>query len=259
MATYVTGDVHADLTIDNLKQFRNECENGIYHLTKDDYVIVCGDFGLLWSNPYTLEYYHEVGTCIESNPDDLNWNWEELNLLDWYEACPWTTLWVDGNHENFDRLDTYPVSNWHGGRVHEISPSIIHLMRGEIYDIDGYKIFTFGGAQSTDRGTYTHTEWQDIHRCWWPQEIPSEKERAWAHKNLEANGNKVDFIITHDCPMGIKCGNGYRISEVSSFLETIRQSVDFTHWFCGHMHRDEDYGKVSILYDRVLPIEYSVY
>src|SRR5699024_12624046 len=36
------------------------------------------------------------------------------------------------------------------GKVHKIRDSVIHLMRGEIFDIDNKKFFTFGGAKSHD-------------------------------------------------------------------------------------------------------------
>ena len=61
-----------------------------------------------------------------------------------------TTLFVDGNHENFERLYRYPVEEWHGGKIHKIRDSVIHLMRGETYDIDNKKFFVFGGAKSHD-------------------------------------------------------------------------------------------------------------
>lgn len=59
-------------------------------------------------------------------------------------------LLTDGNHENFDRLYAYPVEMWHGGKVHKIRPSVIHLMRGQIFELEEKKIFTFGGASSHD-------------------------------------------------------------------------------------------------------------
>ncbi len=55
--------------------------------------------------------------------------------LDWLEEKPFTTLFVDGNHENFDRLYAYPTEKWKGV---------------EIFEIDGKKIFAFGGAASHD-------------------------------------------------------------------------------------------------------------
>ena len=95
-----------------------------------DFVIVCGDFGGIWDK-------------------DASGGWE-TKMLDELESKPFTTLFVDGNHENFDRLYSYPIEEWNGGKVHKIRPSVIHLMRGQVFTIAGKKIFTFGGAKSHD-------------------------------------------------------------------------------------------------------------
>ena len=219
-------------------------------MTKDDYVIICGDFGLLWN-------YEPLGRCIGSNTKDWCWAEDEIQLLEWYNECPWTTLAVLGNHSNYDRWETYPISEWHGGRVQRVGNSIIRLMNGEIYDIDGYTYFCMGGAMSTDRGIATGTQDYDIHKWWWPQELPSSAEWENAYNHLDEVDWKVDFIITHDAPAGITMQTrlGYRTSEVSNNLETIRVSTDFIHWFCGHLHMDERYGKVSILYRDIVDVE----
>ena len=247
---YVCGDTHMPYDINKLNttNFPEQKE-----LIKDDYVIICGDFGLLWD-------WKETGVSVESNPLDKCWTKEELYWKQWLEDKPWTTLFIDGNHENHDRLGTYPVVEWGGARVHKISDSIIHLMRGEIYKIGNYSILTCGGAMSMDRGPATLTEELDAHRIWWPQETLKSNEYEYMIDNLNAHNNKVDYVITHDCPAGITSMKfGYRISQTSNYLEMIRETTNFSHWFCGHMHVDEDYGKVSILYNRVVPIEYSSY
>ena len=73
-------------------------------------LIVCGDFGLVWR-----------GTRRER----LHLDWINTRL-----RCP--VLFLDGNHENFDLLEKYPVSGWQGGLVHRIRPKILHLMRGQV-------------------------------------------------------------------------------------------------------------------------------
>jgi Icc-related predicted phosphoesterase len=246
----IVGDTHGNITLNKLIRLRRECEENKRHMTKDDYVIVCGDFGLLWNYKWT-------GRHIDSNSKDQCWNEDEIELLEWYNSCPWTTLWVDGNHEGYDRLQTYPFSDWHGGRVQKISDSIIHLMRGEIYDIDGHTYFCMGGAMSTDRGYATGTEKFDIHKWWWPQEIPSSAEWENAYNNLDKVDWKVDFIITHDAPAHVtyKTNKYWRISEVSEHLEQIYGMTEFKHWFCGHLHRDNKYKDVSILYHSVIDVE----
>jgi Icc-related predicted phosphoesterase len=255
MAIYCCGDTHGRHDLNKLRHFRNTHDT---ELTKDDYLIICGDFGLLWNNPYFIEYYGEESFAINNCLEDTWWSAQELDLLNWYNTAPWTTLFVDGNHENYERLAKYPVSEWHGGRVQKICNSVIHLMRGEIYEIDGYSFFCMGGAMSTDRGTYVGDEAESEGKWWWPQEIPSEEEWENAYKNLGVYGNKVDFIVTHDAPAGINVRKGYRISRVSNELEMIRQTVDFKHWFCGHLHEDERHGKVDILYNQ-LPVNVENY
>ena len=47
-------------------------------------------------------------------------------------------------------LDEYPVEQWHGGNVHKIRPHVIHLMRGQVFELQGRTFFTMGGAQSHD-------------------------------------------------------------------------------------------------------------
>lgn len=39
---------------------------------------------------------------------------------------------------------------WHVGKVQRIRDSVIHLIRGQVYYINKYKIFTFGGSFSHD-------------------------------------------------------------------------------------------------------------
>ena len=122
---YVTGDCHADFTRFNTKIFPEQ-----YEMTKDDYVIICGDFGGVWNR-------------FEENKHEKHW-------MDWLEDRPFTTLFCEGNHENFDRLYSYPVEKWNGGNVHKIRPSVIHLMRGQIFQLCDRKFFVFGGAKSHD-------------------------------------------------------------------------------------------------------------
>ena len=47
-------------------------------------------------------------------------------------------------------LRELPVEDWHGGTVQRVRPSVIHLMRGQVYDIAGKRFFTMGGASSRD-------------------------------------------------------------------------------------------------------------
>ena len=122
---YITGDIHGSPERLGVHSFYEQKE-----MTRDDVVIICGDFGMVWE---------------ESGESASEQYW-----LKWLEDKPFTTVFVCGNHENFDRLYQYPVKEWHGGKVHEIRPHVLHLMRGEVFDIEGLKFFAFGGASSHD-------------------------------------------------------------------------------------------------------------
>lgn len=122
---YITGDTHSDFSRFTEEDFPIQLE-----MTKDDYVIICGDFGGVWT-------FEEESS-------------REKELLDWLDNKNFTTLFVDGNHENYTRLYNHPIEEWKGGKVHKIRDSVLHLMRGEIFDIDNKKIFAFGGAKSHD-------------------------------------------------------------------------------------------------------------
>ena len=154
----------------------------------------------------------------------------------------------------FDRLAKYPVEEWHGGKVQKISDNIIHLMRGQYYDIDGKTFFTMGGARSTDRGITTGTEEYDRGKWWWDAEMPTEEEFEKAKKTLEEHGNKVDFILTHEIPFQFRHQLGFGSDRMSDFLGEIKDNVDFLYWFCGHYHCDTDYSNISILYRRIMEI-----
>ena len=141
---------------------------------------------------------------------------QEKYWLDWLNKKPFTTVFVDGNHENHKRLSTYPIKEWHGGKVHEIRTHVLHLIRGEVFTIDETKFFAFGGASSHDIQDgildYNDSNWQEkakkldkqgkyMYRVkdlsWWEEELPTDEEMQHGINVLKENNNMVDFIITH--------------------------------------------------------------
>ena len=119
---FVTGDCHG-----NFERFKPEYFPERAQMTKQDIVICAGDFGGVW---------------FGDSRDDA--------ALDWLESLPFTLAFVCGNHENYDALERYPVDDWHGGKVHRVRPHVLHLMRGQVFELEGYHFFTMGGAKSHD-------------------------------------------------------------------------------------------------------------
>jgi len=232
MPIWITGDCHGDFN-----RFKKKIDNCFPKCKEENYVIVTGDFGLVFSKRQTLA---------------------EIKDILFLNNLPFKILFVDGNHENHERLNTkYKCKMWHGGKVHFISNNIIHLMRGQVYEILGNKVFTFGGAMSHDipygvlykndhryldkkremeeNGLFYRTAYED----WWPNEISSESERREGLTNLNAVGNKVDFIITHCAPQSIQ-NEIYRgkviTDEQAEYLESIKRDISYKKWFFGHYH-----------------------
>lgn len=248
MSVFATGDTHHDFR----RLHEAQCGPHTFGPQEGDYLIICGDFGGVWDGG-------------EQDKRDLN----RLAEL------PYTILWVDGNHENYDLLAEYPVREWHGGKVQEIRPNVLHLMRGQVFDIEGHRFFTMGGASSHDvcdgildpdapdfiaefkRLYAKNALFRVNHLSWWEQELPSEEEYAEARRNLDANDWKVDYIVTHCAPTSIhRQLVGDEGDELTDFLEEVRKKTDCAYWLFGHYHGNGaiDHNHV-LLYEQVVELE----
>ena len=235
---YVTGDMHGDF-----KRFtKKERQRSKYQLTSNDYVIVLGDFGLVWADNKEFQYNGE-----------------------WLSKLPFTILFVDGNHDNHDMLASYPVEEWHGGKVHHIvQDKIIHLMRGQIFFIDGMTFFTMGGAESHDiqggvldrsdldfydkrkRANELDLPYRVLGESWWSQELPNEQEYAEGLRNLAKADFKVDFILSHCTPRDVQeklIGAGelkrkLEINALTEYFDFLQSKVCYKQWLSGHIHLD---------------------
>lgn len=255
MSVWLTGDIHGDPTRFSKDSFYEQTE-----MNKDDYVIILGDFGLVWNRE-------------KENKNERYW-------LDWLQDKPFTTLFIDGNHENFDRLYSYPVEEWNGGKVSFIRDSVIHLKRGEVFEIQGKKFFAFGGASSHDiqdgildpddfddydEFRKTWKQWDEENRMfrvknitWWPDELPSEEEMENGIKNLEKHNWKVDYILSHSPSASVIALLGHGLYEqdvLTRYLEEIRCKTEYKRMFSGHMHINKAVNdKDILLYEQIIRI-----
>lgn len=267
MAIWVTGDIHGDYDIHKLSTRR--WPEG-HALSKSDYLVILGDFGLFWD---------------PSMPRRDTW-W-----LDWLEAKPWATLFVDGNHENHDLLAAMPDEAFGGSDAGCCPrwPSIKHLRRGRVYDIPAgggamagggeeagaggarprvpgtVRVLAFGGARSHD------IRWRKEGRDWWPNELPGPADHERAKASLDACGWSVDHVLTHDCPTACKpfllsppsmYGDGgdaerWSNDRLNGYLDEIAGRLDFRGWWFGHYHANAEGiadGRYNALYDRIVRI-----
>ena len=209
---YITGDTHGD----HLRFIENNMP-GEDQWTKEDYLIVCGDFGYVFSDSK-----------------------RENDFLDLLASKPYTICFCDGNHENFPRIYRYPEQTWNGGRVHRIRQNIVHLMRGQVFEICGKKILAMGGAYSIDKYMRING------LSWWKEELPNNVEYREATNSIKECDYKVDYIVTHTAPREIIRRMGKHPDEhdmeLTGFLEWIMYEVKFKKWFFGHWHTDREIG-----------------
>ena len=207
---YLTGDTHCPFDVEKLEidSFPEQEQ-----MTKQDYLIILGDAGIIWS-----DYRNR----------DEQW-------IRYFTEKNFTTLFIDGNHENHTKLNAYPVSVWNGGKVHQISDSVYHLMRGQIFHFCGLSFFTMGGAKSI---------FSDIAiegRGWWQAEMPNQAEYEEAFMNLMKSGWKVDYVFTHAAPSSLaeQISTNYKPNRLYEFLERIDKQLQYQHWYFGHYHIDK--------------------
>lgn len=256
---YLTGDCHGDFS----RFTRRQRALLPFHLSERDYVIVCGDFGLLWANNREFKYN-----------------------LGWLSRLPFTILWVQGNHENYNMIDEYPLEEWNGGKVrHIVKDKIILMERGQVITIEGHTFFTFGGASSRDinggildkNSSSYHNDYKAalrsgkpfriLNESWWKQELPNEAELEEGINNLERMEYRVDYVISH-------CGSNslqealkqyydkaglnicYNHDILTDYFEELEDKLQYKRWFCGHYHKDvciDD--KHRILYYNFVKVE----
>jgi hypothetical protein len=205
---YVTGDTHGDR--DRLSRF------ALKGIKPGDTLIVCGDFGFIWN-------------------DDK----DEQKFIRKLAKRKYNICFIDGTHDNFTLLNNYEQSEWNGGKVHKIYGNVYHLMRGQVFTIEGKTFFTMGGGESPD------IDMRNENETWDREEIPSKEDLLEGIKALESRGGKVDYIITHEPPAKIKSflnlqqGDNIRFTVLNTYFEELSKDCKFTRWFFGSMHIDK--------------------
>lgn len=205
MATFLKGDIHGNLfeIIDFINRF---------NLGKNDNIIILGDCGIAW----------------RKDKKDL-----DQNIKLWNECGNGVKLYfIDGNHENFNILNSLPIENNMG----KIADNIYHLRRGQVYEFENKKILVCGGADSIDK--YRRIE----NFTWW-------KEEAISQETIDdIPAGHYDYVLTHCCPRSVFEKNKIYLSTLQfldenkinhsseDMLEQLKSKITFDHWFFAHYH-----------------------
>lgn len=228
------GDTHGSYEIDKI--LNDEFVNS-YPFSRDDVLIVLGDFGLFWND----------------KPDET-----EYEILEQINNLPFTLCFIDGNHENFNRLYKFDTTHKFGGLVSKCSDNCYWLRRGEIYQICNKNVFTFGGAMSRDKMLRV------LNESWWEKEIPSNEEMEFGLSNLKKflnSGKNIDIVLTHTAPQFLINKMQYtgEYDKTSIFLEKVFYEIMPKEWYFGHFHEDiiltQNSCKFRILYNEIIGIK----
>lgn len=181
---YVTGDLHGEFS--DLINFSNSIKGKA--LNKQDYVIVLGDFGL-W-------------------PETVN----QIKKLS--EILNFTLLFLEGNHEDYRLLESFPKKTLFGGTVRDVY-GVYQLCRSEIFLIptatEKIKIAVCGGGDSRDK--LQRIEGID----WFPAEKISEYDVNALIEKVKKHKMEVDFFISHSMSAAVLNEWNYELSQNSFF------------------------------------------
>lgn len=143
---YLTGDTHGD--IDRFRHGR------LRWLSRRDTVVVLGDFGFVWDGSK-----------------------EEQKKLDWLRKRPYTLLFLDGCHENYDLLAQYPTEERFGGTVQALGGNVYHVCRGSVLTLEGKNISASAGPKARTKRNGSLGSTGGRRRCPRMRNMPAAKRR----------------------------------------------------------------------------------
>ncbi|GHU59184.1 hypothetical protein FACS1894133_5420 [Clostridia bacterium] len=211
---YITGDVHGDF-----RRFRK-----IRGIKRGDTLIICGDFGFIWDGGK-----------------------REQRILAKIGKLSFNVTFVDGVHENFKLLRTYEREVWNGGETLHICGNLRYLCRGQVFDINGSRVFTFGGG-APDHDDILPAGF-DVRDC-----AAEQEEFDTAVRNLDRAGNAVDYVVTYEPPVSVSRSLALKrrdTRESVNFLDTFASLITFKKWYFGKFHVNKQItSKYVALFDK---------
>lgn len=215
MLICAVGDIHGamDRMYADVLAFEQKLER------RFDWVLHVGDFGI-WPDPERLDRATRK-------------HGEAGDFADWLmsrRAAPRRTLFIKGNHEDFDWLESQTRS--------EILPGLFYLPNGRTFDLndDEGGIIRVGGLG----GCYGPSDYGSRSR-----ELKGYERRHYTRDEVErlAGAERVAIVLTHDAPAGVSFprhnrGRGFvsRAEGLDAMIAKLSPSVSFF----GHHHTRVD-------------------
>lgn len=280
---YVTGDIHGEA----LPRFSYARNQKLRDLTAKDYVVILGDWGIVWNDKYSSNTIYQ---------------------LEWMEEKPWTWVCLLGNHDNWDWALSLPKIETEIGEVRQciyknvVYENIYIVADPSVLEIDGELCFCIPGAESHDSaGRYVDSkgnEHSDLSilrkdnrwtymdgtenpvpnlqlyrvegKSWWQDEAIDVDSAGEILHYLVDNEVQVDYIFSHDAPAvqieGINKKLPRRMGEIitkgEQFLQRVADNMDIMRtkaFLHGHLHMDrwvcEEEPRVMGLYHSIIEIQ----
>lgn len=186
-----------------------------YKIEKAD-VVITGDCG--WYSFSKTKYYEDLYRKLEPKLEKSDIN---LYLL-------------RGNHDNPEVFNTENPRRY---------PRLKFIPDHKVFELHGLKIYPIGGSVSIDR------EWRQNYNSL-KEKVGSEKRVWWEGEKIVKKykdlPNRVDIIISHDCPLCFEpviTRESWMSDTIYEdalterrYLNYVFQNVNCKYWFYGHYH-----------------------
>lgn len=224
---YLTGDTHG-----KFDRFTRKTINEMCKPNEENVFVILGDAG--------FNYYGDGR--------------DTYNKIRMSERLPENAVifCIHGNHEIRPKhLSNYKTKQWHTGTVYyEPEYPNILFARDGIFKIDGYKILVIGGAYSIDKEYRIRTG-----NKWFSDEQPSIRTKKYIESLIEKN-DKFDYVFTHTCPVSCEPTEAFlpyvdqsKVDKTTEiWLESVKESIEYKRWYCGHYHIEKNTNKHTFLY-----------
>lgn len=230
---YLTGDTHG-----NFKRFSVEKLNELCKPDEENIFIILGDAG--------FNYFGDNRDVY--NKEKMKHNLPENAIL----FC------VHGNHEMRPKnISSYKIKKWNSGYVYyeEDYPNILFAKDG-VFNINNNRILVIGGAYSVDKDYRIRTG-----NKWFSDEQPSASIKKHIEKCIEVDNN-FNYVFSHTCPISYEPTEAFlpyidqsKVDKsTEKWLETIKNKINYKHWYCGHYHIEKDKKNITFLYHSIIKL-----